>query len=61
VRVKAGERVVFRADGRVAHSSCGEVICPLCARPIVRDQPIRRDADVPVHGNCWWRRYRRLA
>ena len=58
VHVHAGENVVFRPDGRVSHVSCPPVICSVCSRSIRPDEPIRRDGERLVHGNCWVRRYR---
>ena len=58
VYVHAGENVVFRPDGRVSHVSCPPVICSVCSRSIRPDEPIRRDGEGLVHGNCWVRRYR---
>ena len=55
VVVEPGQNVVFRLDGRVAHSQCPPVSCPLCQKPIAPGHPIRRDRDdALVHGNCWW-------
>ena len=31
----AGQNVVFRLDGRVAHVECPEVVCPVCTRQIL--------------------------
>ena len=54
VTVEVGQRVVFREDGRVTHSECPPLSCPLCQRPIESWQPIRRNPEgQPVHGNCW--------
>lgn len=55
VAVLPGESIVFRADGRVQHLACPQVICPACSHVIDPDQPIRRDGDRIVHGNCWAR------
>jgi hypothetical protein len=59
VRLQPGENVVFRTDGRVEHVECPKVICPVCRGVIEPGQPIRRDGEQPVHGNCWMRRLRR--
>ena len=54
VSVEVGENVVFREDGRVAHSECPPLSCPICQRSIESWQPIRRNPEgQPVHGNCW--------
>ena len=54
VTVEVGQNVVFRDDGRVAHSECPPVACPICEKSIHPGQPIRRDqSERPVHGNCW--------
>jgi hypothetical protein len=58
MHVQAGENVVFRRDGRVTHLECPPVICSVCSRSIRPDEPIRRDGESLVHGNCWVRRYR---
>jgi hypothetical protein len=58
VHVQAGQNVVFRPDGRVSHVACPPVICSVCSRSIRPDEPIRRDGEGLVHGNCWVRRYR---
>jgi hypothetical protein len=58
VHVQVGQSVVFRKDGRVSHAECPPVICPVCSRTIRPEEPIRRDGDGLVHGNCWVRRYR---
>ena len=58
MHVQAGENVVFRTDGRVTHLECPPVICSVCSRSIRPDEPIRRDGESLVHGNCWVRRYR---
>jgi hypothetical protein len=58
VAIAPGENVVFRPDGRVQHVACPEVICPVCAAPIRPGEPIRRDGETPLHGNCWMRRAR---
>ena len=60
LRVQAGQNIVFRADGRVHHSECPTVICPVCARAIAPGHPIRRDGEQLVHGNCWMKRYRAI-
>jgi hypothetical protein len=56
VSIKPAQNVVFRGDGRVQHVACPEVVCPVCSRPIAPDDPIRRDGETLVHGNCWMRR-----
>ena len=33
-------------------------MCSVCSRSIRPDEPIRRDGESLVHGNCWVRRYR---
>ena len=58
VTVKPGENVLFRTDGRVQHITCPEVVCPVCWRPIAPRDPIRRDGETLLHGNCWMRRAR---
>jgi hypothetical protein len=58
VKVKPGQDVVFRHDGRVEHAACPEVVCPACSRPVKPDDPIRRDGEALVHGNCWMARER---
>jgi len=60
VAVKPAENVVFRTDGRVQHVACPEVVCPVCSGPIRPGDPIRRDAEALLHGNCWMRRIRSL-
>jgi hypothetical protein len=55
-RIQPGDNVVFSADSRVHHLSCPKVLCPLCSLEILPQQPIRRDREVLVHGNCWARR-----
>jgi hypothetical protein len=60
VTVKPGENVIFRGDGRVHHAVCPEVVCPVCTRAIKPNDPIRRDGDLLVHGNCWLRRMRSM-
>jgi hypothetical protein len=60
VAVKPAENVVFRTDGRVQHVTCPEVVCPVCSGPIRPGDPIRRDAEALLHGNCWMRRIRSL-
>ena len=57
-RVKIGENVIFREDGRVQHTECPEVLCPVCNRMILPHEPIRRDGELILHGNCWVKRYR---
>jgi hypothetical protein len=61
VAIRAGERTVFRADGRVEHRTCPPVTCPACGKPISPGQPIRRDGETILHGNCWIKRVRELA
>jgi hypothetical protein len=56
--VRAGENIVFRPDGRVQHLACPEVVCPVCARVVKPHDPIRRDGEALLHGNCWVRRHR---
>jgi hypothetical protein len=58
VGVQPGQNVIFRADGRVQHVECPEVLCPVCARSVLPGEPIRRDGDRILHGNCWMRRLR---
>jgi hypothetical protein len=60
VTIQAGTSVVFREDGRVAHVDCPEVVCPVCTRHISPGDPIRRDGDTLLHGNCWLKRHRTL-
>jgi hypothetical protein len=57
-RVHSGQNVVFRPDGRVHHTECPKVTCPVCAGVVAPGQPIRRDGEDLVHGNCWVKRYR---
>jgi hypothetical protein len=59
--IEPGINVVFRADGRVQHSVCPQVTCPVCSRAIQPHDPIRRDGDAILHGNCWLRRPSRTA
>jgi hypothetical protein len=56
--IQAGDNVVFREDGRVHHSVCRPVSCPVCDGVVRPHDPIRRDGDLLVHGRCWARRYR---
>ena len=42
----------------MSHAECPPVICSVCSRSIRPDEPIRRDGEQLVHGNCWVRRYR---
>jgi hypothetical protein len=56
VTIEPGQNVLFRTDGRVQHVACPEIACPVCWRPIVPTDPIRRDGDQLLHGNCWMRR-----
>jgi hypothetical protein len=58
--IAAGENVVLRSDGRVEHVACPDVTCPVCARPITPGEPIRRDGELLLHGNCWPRRIRTI-
>jgi hypothetical protein len=58
VAVKPNENVVFRADGRVQHIACPDVVCPVCTGAIRPTDPIRRDGEMLLHGNCWMRRLR---
>jgi hypothetical protein len=58
VDIQPGQNVVFRTDGRVQHFECPEVVCPICRRAIRPTEPIRRDRDNLVHGNCWLKRLR---
>ena len=57
-RIKIGQNVIFREDARVQHFECPEVVCPVCGRAIKPSEPIRREAETLVHGNCWVRRAR---
>ena len=57
-RVQSGQNVVFRPDGRVEHAECPRVVCVVCERDIRPHDPIRRDSDQLLHGNCWIRRFR---
>jgi len=61
VKIRAGQSVMFREDGRVRHLECPEVICPVCLGDIHPHEPIRRDGDELLHGNCWMKRARTLA
>lgn len=56
--IELGQNVTFRADGRVQHVGCPEVLCPVCSLPILPREPIRRDGEAMLHGNCWMRRAR---
>jgi hypothetical protein len=58
VSIKPGQNVVFRPDRRVQHVGCPEVVWPICSRLIRPSDPIRRDGEALLHGNCWMRRYR---
>jgi hypothetical protein len=60
VTVEAGQNVVFRLDGRVAHVECPEVMCPVCTRQILPGDPIRRTGEELLHGNCWVKRHRAM-
>src|SRR5438093_385346 len=61
VEIKPGRRVMFRNDGRVAHVDCPEVTCPVCTRQIFPGEPIRRNGEEMLHGNCWLKRQRAMA
>ena len=61
VTIEPGENVMFRTDGRVAHVECREVVCPVCARKILAGDPIRRNGEEMLHGNCWVKRQRAMA
>src|SRR5882672_3548648 len=61
VEIEPGQNVVFRTDGRVAHVDCPEVICPVCVRLIFPGDPIRRNGEEMLHGNCWVKRHRAMA
>jgi len=56
--IEPGQHVVFRLDGRARHLACPEVLCAVCARPVLPQEPIRREGLALVHGNCWLRRER---
>jgi hypothetical protein len=58
--IHVDQRVIFRRDGRVGHVDCPPVTCPVCEKPIVPGQPIRRgdDGEQLLHANCWIRCYR---
>ena len=61
VQIEPGHNVVFRVDGRVQHTECPKVICPVCDLPVLPNQPIRRDGERGerlVHANCWIRVHR---
>jgi hypothetical protein len=57
-RVQSGQNVVFRPDGRVHHAECSTVTCPVCTGVVAPGQPIRRDGEQLIHGNCWIKRLR---
>ena len=57
-RIEPSVPVAFRPDGRVEHVTCPKVLCAVCAGEIIPHQPIRRDGDSMIHGNCWLRRER---
>ena len=57
-KIEPGVPVMFRNDGRVEHATCPKVFCSVCAGEIIPHQPIRRDGDSLIHGNCWLRRER---
>ena len=59
--IEAGTSVIFRSDGRVHHVQCPRVVCPVCSRDIHPTDPIRRDGDTQLHGNCWIKRQRAAA
>ena len=60
VSVEVGQNVVFREDGRVSHSACPPLSCPICERSIESLEPIRRSPEGHlVHGNCWMALLRR--
>ena len=61
VSIEPGQNVVFRSDGRVTHVDCPEVVCPVCTRRIFPGDPIRRNGEEMLHGNCWVKRYRVMA
>lgn len=61
VTIEPGENVTFRTDGRVSHVECPEVTCPVCARKILPGDPIRRNGEEMLHGNCWVKRQRAMA
>ena len=61
VAVEAGQNVRFQTDGRVAHVDCPEVTCPVCERRIFPGDPIRRNGEEMLHGNCWLKRHRAIA
>ena len=58
VSVKPDQNVVFRPDGRVQHLACPDVVCPVCSGSIRPFDPIRRDGEALLHGNCWMKRQR---
>ena len=59
--IEPGHNVVFRSDGRVEHVECPAVTCPVCARQILPGDPIRRNGEEMLHGNCWVKRHRAMA
>jgi len=61
VTLQPGENVLFRDDGRVQHTDCPDVACPVCGRSILPGTPIRRDGEQMLHANCWMRRFRTAA
>jgi len=61
VSIEPGQNVVFRTDGRVTHVDCPEVLCPVCTRKIFPGDPIRRNGEEMLHGNCWVKRQRVMA
>ena len=61
VSIEPGQNVVFRTDGRVTHVDCPEVVCPVCTRQIFPGDPIRRNGEEMLHGNCWVKRSRVMA
>jgi hypothetical protein len=60
VTIQSGEPVIFGRDGRVQHTTCPTVTCPTCGLAILPAQPIRRDGETMLHGNCWAKHYRAL-
>jgi hypothetical protein len=61
VTIQVGQNVVFREDGRVNHVECPPVFCPECGRAISPRDPIRREGEQMLHGNCWVKRFRSTA
>jgi len=60
-RIEPNVNVTFRSDGRVQHATCPQVVCPVCSKDVLFHQPIRRDGEVQIHGNCWIKRTRAAA